>query len=147
MLAVYVYLLLPFCDVFWNNYNLANNSCVVISLTSWNFLNVFICFYITFNWLIKTFFSIDHIIIVFSICSWKIISQVSLALNGKTKSLFTPWKLESIKKSKYGFWPFSGSISEWYLFQLVVRLKSVSWVPLFEQLLYHHLLLNLLFFV
>ena len=86
--------------------------CVIIFLTSCNFSNVFICLYIIFNWLIKKVSSINHNIIVFYYCSWKEISQVSfssevsLALNVKTKSLFTPWKLDSIKISKYCFGAF-----------------------------------------
>ena len=44
----------------------------------------------------------------------------SRALNSKTKSLFSPWKFESIIKSKYGYWAFSRFVFEWYLFQIIV---------------------------
>ena len=42
--------------------------------------------------------------------------------NGKTKSLFTPWKLGLIKKSEH---PFTLSVDtfDWYLFQLIALLK------------------------
>ena len=59
--------------------------------------------------------------------------------NDKTKSLFTPWKLGSIKKSKYWFC-LSGETFGWYLFQLIVLLKpdfncsssfALSWVDKF----------------
>ena len=40
-------------------------SCVIISLTTCNFLNVFIYFYMIFDWLIKNVFSINHNNIVF----------------------------------------------------------------------------------
>ena len=42
--------------------------------------------------------------------------------NDKTKSLFTPWKLGSIEKSKYWFTP-SVDIFVWNLFQLIDLLK------------------------
>ena len=45
-----------------------------------------------------------------------------LFLSDKTKSLFTPWKHGSIKKSKYIFADFIGTF-DWYLFQLIVLLK------------------------
>ena len=57
-------------------------------------------------------------------------------LNDKTKSLFTSWKLGSMKKSKYWFTP-SVDTFVWYLFQLIVLLKpdfncsnsfALSWV-------------------
>ena len=56
--------------------------------------------------------------------------------NDKTKSLFTPWKPGSIKKSKYWFTP-SIVTFVWYLFQLIVLLKpdfnycngfALSWI-------------------
>ena len=56
--------------------------------------------------------------------------------NNKTKSLFTPWKLRPIKKSKYWFC-LSGKTFGLYLFQLIVFLKpdfnysstfALSWV-------------------
>ena len=42
--------------------------------------------------------------------------------NDKTKSLFTPWKRGSIKKSQYWFTP-SVDTFAWYLFWLIVLLK------------------------
>ena len=42
--------------------------------------------------------------------------------NSKTKSLFTPWKYKSIKKSKYWF-ILSVDTFDWYLFQLIVLVK------------------------
>ena len=42
--------------------------------------------------------------------------------NDKTKSLFTPWKLGSIKWSKYGLGACIDTF-DWYLFQSVVLLK------------------------
>ena len=54
----------------------------------------------------------------------------------ETKSLFTPWKLGLIKKSKHEFW-LSGETSGWCLFQIIVLLKpdfkcrnsfALSWV-------------------
>ena len=59
-----------------------------------------------------------------------------LFLSDKTKSLFTPWKHGSIKKSKYIFGDFIDTF-DWYLFQLIVLLKpdfnccnsfALSWV-------------------
>ena len=56
--------------------------------------------------------------------------------NGKTKGLFTPWKLGSIKKYKYWLTPFFDTFA-WYLFQLIAPLKpdfyclssfTLSWV-------------------
>ena len=56
--------------------------------------------------------------------------------NDNTKSLFTPWKLGSIKKSKHWF-SHSGKTFGWYLFQLIVLLNpdfncsssfALSWV-------------------
>ena len=56
--------------------------------------------------------------------------------NDKTKCLFTPWKLGSIKMSKYWFNP-SVDNFVWYLFQLIVLLKpdfnccnsfALSWI-------------------
>ena len=44
-------------------------------------------------------------------------------LNDKTKSLFTPWKLEWIKKSKNWFC-FLYETFDSYLFQLIVILKT-----------------------
>ena len=46
----------------------------------------------------------------------------SLFSNNKTKSLFTPWKLGSIKKSKYWFFICIETF-DWYLFQLIFLLK------------------------
>ena len=40
----------------------------------------------------------------------------------KTKNLFTPWKLGSIKKYKYWFY-LSGETFGWYLFQWIALLK------------------------
>ena len=48
--------------------------------------------------------------------------RCALSSNDKTKTLFTPWKLESIKKYKYWFW-LSNDTFDWYLFQLIVLLK------------------------
>ena len=42
--------------------------------------------------------------------------------NDKAKSLFTPWNLRSIKKSKYGFGTCILTFY-WYLFQLIILLK------------------------
>ena len=59
-----------------------------------------------------------------------------LFLSDKTKSLFTPWKHGSIKKSKYIFGDFIDTF-DWCLFQLIVLLKpdfnccnrfALSWV-------------------
>ena len=56
--------------------------------------------------------------------------------SNKTKSVFTPWKLRSIKKSKYLF-RLSVETFGWYLFELIVLLKpdfnfygsfTLSWV-------------------
>ena len=46
----------------------------------------------------------------------------SLFSNDKTKILFIPWKLELIKKSKYGFGASTDTFDS-YLFQLIVLLK------------------------
>ena len=46
----------------------------------------------------------------------------TLFSNNKTKILFTPWKLGSIKKSQYGFGACIDTF-DWYLFQLVVLSK------------------------
>ena len=43
--------------------------------------------------------------------------------NDKTKSLFTPWKFGSIKKSKYWF-GLSADTYDWYLVKLIVLLKA-----------------------
>ena len=52
-------------------------SCVIISLTCFNFLVVIICSPMTFNWLMKkAFFSISHNVVVFYFYFWKIISCV-----------------------------------------------------------------------
>ena len=70
---------------------------------------------------------------------WEIILIISIKLvfsNDKTKSLFTPWKLLSIKQSKYGFSTCTDTF-DWYLFQLIVFQKpdftccntfALSWV-------------------
>ena len=42
--------------------------------------------------------------------------------NGKTKSLFTPWKLGSNKKSEYSFTA-SVDAFAWFLFHLIVLLQ------------------------
>ena len=56
--------------------------------------------------------------------------------NNKTKSLFTPWKLGLIKKSKYGFGACTNTFGSYFL-QLIVLLKpdfnysssfALSWV-------------------
>ena len=62
---------------------------------------------------------------------------LSLFSNDKTKkSLFTPWKLGLIKKSKYGFGASTDTFDS-YLFQLILLLKpylncsnrfALSWV-------------------
>ena len=71
--------------------------------------------------------SIDHNIIIIYFSSQKILSFVTCSCasssNGKTKSLFTPWKLGPVKKSKY--WVSLSVINFlWYLFQLIVLLKA-----------------------
>ena len=48
--------------------------------------------------------------------------RCALSSNDKTKSLSTPWKLGSIKLSKYWFVP-SIDTFIWYLFQLIIFLK------------------------
>ena len=98
-------------------------SCVIITFTNCNFLNIMICSSIIFYWLIKEVSSADHNIVIFYFCSQKKISLVTfLSSKDKTKSLFTLWKLGSIKKSKNWFCTCS-AILEWYLFQLIVLLK------------------------
>ena len=56
--------------------------------------------------------------------------------NYNTKSLFTPWKLGSIKWTRYEFWDICSTF-DWYLFQLRIRLNlnltfsshfGLSWV-------------------
>ena len=52
-------------------------SCVIISLTCFNFLVVITCSPMTFNWLMKkAFFSISHNVVIFYFYFWKIISCV-----------------------------------------------------------------------
>ena len=53
------------------------------------------------------------------------LSRIILFSNDKTKGLFTPWKLGSIKKSKYWFRAYS-VILDGYFFQLIVLSKPDS---------------------
>ena len=66
-------------------------------------------------------------IIVFYFFDWEIISWVSYSIINSIKyykkDLFTPWKLGSIKLSKYLFLAFWIAVSDWYLFLLIVRLN------------------------
>ena len=99
---------------------------LILCLTCWNFSNI-ICSHIIFNWLIKNVFSINPNVVIFYFYFWKVITFMYTFLspsfsNDKTKNLFTPWKLGSIKKSKYWFTPSVGTFV-WYLFQLIVLLK------------------------
>ena len=75
VLVVCLNLLLLSYNGFWNNYS-QTTSCVIISLTVCNFSNVFVCF--DNFWLAdqKSFFFINHNIIVFYFCCWKIISNL-----------------------------------------------------------------------
>ena len=56
VLVVYVNLLLSFYNIFKNNYSLQTTSCIIISLTCCNFVNVMIFSHITINWLSKIVF-------------------------------------------------------------------------------------------
>ena len=53
------------------------------------------------------------------------LSRPSSSLNHKIKSLFTPWKLESIRQSKYLF-PSWFVVLARYLFQVIVLLQPNS---------------------
>ena len=82
------------------------------------------------DWLIKKNSSIDHNILIFYLRSWKIIllvtfSAIISSLKDKTKSLFTPWKVGSIGKSKYLFCPWF-VVSARYLSQLIFLLEPDS---------------------
>ena len=104
---------------------LQTTSCVIISLTSCNFSDIFICCYMIFNWLIKKNLSSIRTLYssIFSVgrkyheCP----IVLSLALNVKIKSLITPWNFGSIKKSKYWFWALCVFVFVSYLFQLIMR--------------------------
>ena len=106
--------MLSFYSFYWNNFNPANN----------NFLNVIICSHITFNWVIKKVFSINHNFVIFISTFgryYPVCIFLSSSFSNKIKSLFS-WKLGSIKKCKYRFCLLV-EIFEWYLFQLIVLLK------------------------
>ena len=53
---------------------LQTTSCLIISLTCCNVLNIIINSHTTFKWLLKKVFSINHNIIIFYFYFWKIIS-------------------------------------------------------------------------
>ena len=121
--------MLSFYSFYWNNFNPANN----------NFLNVIICSHITFNWVIKKVFSINHNFVIFISTFgryYPVCIFLSSSFSNKIKSLFSPWKLGSIKKCKYWLCLLV-EIFDWYLFQLIVLLKpdfncsssfALSWV-------------------
>ena len=88
--AIYLNLLQLICSIFWNRDNLIN----IITLTCRNLSNV--------PYVLKSFFSGWSKKFLPSITiSWKIILlrlyQPLSSSNAKTKSLFTPWKLGSIR--------------------------------------------------
>ena len=60
----------------------------------------------------------------FKVLYWAILNYIKAKLfsNDRTKGLFTHWKLELIKSSKYWFCP-SIDTFEWYLFHLIALLK------------------------
>ena len=75
-------------------------------LTCCNFSIVIISSHTTLNWLIKIkVFAMDHNIIILYISTVERYFVCTVLLfsfsNNETKSLFTPWKLGSIRKSKY----------------------------------------------
>ena len=92
-------------------------------------LNSYMLLYI--YWLIKEISSVIHNIVIFYFYIWKkilivmLLSRTILSSNNNTKSLFTPWKLGSIKKYKYLFCV-CFVVLDWYLFQLIVLLKPDS---------------------
>ena len=97
-------------------------------------MNDIICFYIIFNWLIKKVFSINNKVIVFYFCSWKMISwrsfSISIVLNAKTKSLFTPWKLGSGICGQFGLCSFVYSfvtVSKLKIFNIIILIHLFSY--------------------
>ena len=131
-------------SIYWYSYNPANTAiCVIIPLTCFNFSDVVICSYITFSWLIKNFFSINHNAIILILLSEDNIILYVLfycshfqTIKQEFYLLLETWKLGSIKKSKYLFF-LSVETLDWYLFQLIVLLKpsfncpsffALSWV-------------------
>ena len=94
-------------------------TCVIIFLTCCKFLNVIIWSLITLNGLIKNVFLISLDILIFYFYFLKIISCASFV------QIFVPWKLESIKKSKYWL---SIENFDWYLYQLRGGYSPSDWV-------------------
>ena len=89
-----------------------------------------------FYWLIKEVLSINHSINIFLFIIIFLFTLCASSTNDKTKSIFSPWKLGSIKKSKYWFC-LSVDTFGWYLVQLNVLFKpdfnfssrfALSWV-------------------
>ena len=69
--------------------------------------------------------------------------MLSVVFSNDKISLFTPWKLRTIKQSKYGYGAFIVTFY-WYLFQLIVLLKpdfsccngfALSWVDKVDKVL------------
>ena len=89
------------------------------------FPNIIICSYFIFYWLIKTVTNVDYDIVAFFFYRYKkiFLTELSSSDDTKRKILFTPWKLGSIKKFKYWFCACVDNL-DWYLFQLIVLLKS-----------------------
>ena len=111
---MYWYHTVMFLEIIITNYQ--TTSCLIILLTSCNFLNVMVCFHIIFNWLAKNVFLIDHNIIVicygyihyvYYIVLYILFLQledncvfisIRVIIKRLNKSLFTTWKLGSLKK-------------------------------------------------
>ena len=77
-----------------------------------------------FYWLIKEVLSINHSINIFLFIIIFLFTLCASSTNDKTKSIFSPWKLGSIKKSKYWFC-LSVDTFGWYLVQLIVLFKQI----------------------
>ena len=122
-LFIYLNLLQLAYNIYWNRDDLVNKQLCNHHLNQWQFSECYHMFLNQCYCSIKETSFNDHNIVIFYFYNWKKILLVTFSdstrsSNIKTKSLFTSWKLGSIKKSKYLFCACCVTL-DWYLFQLI----------------------------